>query len=54
MNLFAARGGRRLRAPGGVRVDRPLPAGAGDITAGLRAGALTCMSSPATSRWTAW
>ncbi len=47
MNLFAAArrpGGFEL--PGGVRVDRPLPAGAGDITAGLRAGALDVHEQP--------
>ena len=45
MNLFAARAGR-LRAAGRVRVERPLPAGAGDITAGLRAGALDVHEQP--------
>jgi glycerol transport system ATP-binding protein len=47
MNLFAAArrpGGFEL--PGGVRVERPLPAGAGDITAGLRAGALDVHEQP--------
>ena len=36
----------RLRAAGRVRVERPLPAGAGDITAGLRAGALDVHEQP--------
>ena len=47
MNLFAARAAAgRLRAAGRVRVERPLPAGAGDITAGLRAGALDVHEQP--------
>ena len=46
MNLFAARRPGGFELPGGVRVERPLPAGAGDITAGLRAGALDVHEQP--------
>ena len=53
MNLFAAAPGG-FELPGGVRVGGPCPREPATSPPACAPARSTCMSSPATSRWTAW
>ena len=54
MNLFAARAPGGFELPGGVRVGGPCPREPATSPPACAPARSTCMSSPATSRWTAW